>query len=155
MKLGIKGDNSVDKLDATRRRALWGFLDAFVAWQMADILKTLFPELPEHYGFALMVASLAGFAGFLWYGYQLWQMQEAAKADPALEASLNDERTRQLRNASLAFGFWTVLIYMAAMRLLDLVGWIPQHGPFWQLGIVIAVAAMIGHYLFKEWRDDE
>lgn len=148
-------ETTLERLERDRRYMLAGFLVGFVAWQMADILRTLLPDMPWQYGFLLPLASFAGILGFLWYGCRIWKLQRAAKADPAIESSLNDERTREMRNASLAFGFWAVLLYMAGMRLLYLVGWVSEHDAFWQLGIVVAASSVIGHYLYKEWRDDE
>lgn len=146
--------SDIDSLDRSRRRMLAGFVVAFSLWQLPGILAAII-ELPGWVGPVFSLVAVAGLAAFFWYGFRLWRLQAAAKADPAINASLNDERARQMRNASLAFGFWTLLIYMAGMRLASLLGWIAEHDPFWQLGIVVAASGAIGHYLYTEWRDDE
>lgn len=155
MKWATKGRDAPNDLDTARRRMLAGFLDAFVAWQMGQILRDLFEELPGNLGLILLIATLLGVAGFFWYGYKLMKLQQKAKSDPAIAASLDDERVRALRREAFSVSFWVLLVYVAFMRLLDLVGMIHDHGPFWQLGIVIGVSAAIGYYLWKERRDDE
>lgn len=147
-------ESTVDHLDRERRRMLAGFLEGFVAWQLAQIVQDLFDgQIAGYLIPVLHAAALIGMGIFGWYGYRIIRLCKQLEGDPALDEALNDERIRALRQESLAFSFWVLVIYIGGMRLLDLTGLVKASGPYWQLGLVVGAASAIGYFLWKEWRD--
>ena len=117
---------NIDQLDRSRRRALAGFLAAFAAWQIPTIAREILGRsLPDPVAAGLTL--LAAAAGVLWIVslLRLLLLQRAVARDPEAAAALDDERVHRVRARALAFGFWALVVYLAAVRLADFVVAVP------------------------------
>lgn len=141
-----------DQLDRSRRAMLVGFLVGFVAWQLPSIIGEIWGDvLPRYLELTLMVAALAGLAAFLYYGWRIIQLGRLVRDNPALDEALNDERVRWLRLRAFEAGFWTLVVYMAAVRLVAMAYALPAGaGAFMQLGLVVAASGAILAYLWLD-----
>lgn len=153
MKSELRG-LTTEQLDRGRRRMLLGFLGGFVAWQLPQVIQDLWGAvMPRYAEPAFLVAALAGLAGFFYYGWRIIQLGRLVKDDPAMNEALNDERVRWLRLRAFEAAFWTLVIYMAGVRLAALAYPLPAGaGPFMQLGLIVAASSAILAYL---WLDRE
>lgn len=140
-------ETTIEQLDRTRRRMLLGFLLAFVAWQGPTIAQEAFSAaLPGVVAASLGV--IAGACGLVWiyYAARLTILQRRVAADPEAAAALDDERVRHLRARAFTFAFWSIVVYLVAIRLASFAGDVPA-GPAAQGGLLVAAAAAIGAFL--------
>lgn len=137
----------IEVLERARRRMLAGFLVAFVAWQLPVVAEEL---LVEEMAPGIVTASrLVGVvAAVVWmvYSLRLWRLQRLVSRDPEAATALDDERVRQVRARSLGFGFWTLIVYLVAVRLGAFLVALPAAAVA-QLGFVVAAASVIGAFL--------
>lgn len=140
-------DRSIEQLDQTRRRTLLGFLIAFVAWQAPTIaqeaLGASVSALVE--GGLSILAAVAG-AVWIFYAARLVLLRRQVARDAEADATLNDERVRQLRSKALTFAFWALVVYLAALRLAAFAANVSV-GAAALGGLLVAAVAAIGAFL--------
>lgn len=140
-------EHRIEQLDRARRRTLLGFLVAFVAWQTPTIVQeALGAAVPASLGRGL--AGLAALAGAVWvfYAIRLVLLRRELARDSEAAAALDDERVRQVRARSLAFAFWALVVYLAAVRLATFAADLAA-GAVALGGLLVAAAAALGAFL--------
>jgi len=140
-------EGRIELLDRTRRRTLLGFLVAFVAWQAPTIAQEALGaavSAPVEGGLTI----LAAVAGVVWlfYAIRLILLRREVARDSEAAAALDDERVRQVRAKSLACAFWSLVVYLAAIRLATFATAIPA-GVAALGGLLVAAAAAIAAFL--------
>jgi hypothetical protein len=70
--------------------------------------------------------------------------------DPALAEAVNDERFHEVKSRAFVFGFWSLVVYAAAVVMADLVWSLPTAGVMMQPGRVMAAATPILAFLCLE-----
>lgn len=146
---------SVSALDRSRRRLLFWFAVAFVAWQLPTIAdNALGGELGRAGSGFVGLAALAGMLFWLVVAWRLLRLMQRVDGRPEVSGALNDERVRANRNRAIWTGFFTLVTYLALARagslLLDV-----SVAVVLDVGIVLAVVVPISAYLFMERGDDE
>ena len=137
----------IERLDRTRHRTLFGFLLAFVAWQGPTVAQeALGASVSPGVGGAL--TALAAAAGLVWlvYGVRWLLLRRELARDAAVAAALDDERVLHLRAKALAVGFWSLVVYLAAVRLAAFAADVSA-GAISLGGLLVAAVAAIGAFL--------
>lgn len=137
----------IERLDRARRRTLLGFLVGFVAWQAPTVAQeALGASLPAPLQGGLSI--LAAAAGVVWivYAIRLVRLRREIARDPATADALDDERVRHIRAKALAFAFWSLVVYLAAIRLAAFATEVSA-GATALGGLLVAAAAAIGAFL--------
>ncbi len=80
------------------------------------------------------------------YAIRLLRLRREIARDSEAAAALDDERVRHLRAKSLAFAFWSVVVYLTAIRLAAFAAELPA-GAAALAGLLIAAAAAIAAFL--------
>jgi hypothetical protein len=140
----------VEQLDRNRRRMLAGFLAGFLGWQLPPVLEYLFTMPPWLHLLLAVVVPLAGIAAFGWFLTKLVGLQKRLRREPALASVLRDERYRALEARVLMIGFWVVVLYLAAARLVVGFNGGPDAAVVTQLGLILAIATPIVALLWLE-----
>ena len=91
---------------------------------------------------------LAAAAGGVWvlYAIRLILLRREVARDSEAAAALDDERVRHLRVKSLSFAFWSLVVYLAAIRLAAFATDVPA-GVVALGGLLVAAAAAIVAFL--------
>jgi hypothetical protein len=140
-------EGRIEQLDRARRRTLLGFLVAFVAWQVPTIAQeALGTAVSSRVEGGLTI--LAAAAGGVWlvYAIRLMLLRREVARDSEAAAALDDERVRHLRAKSFTFAFWSLVVYLAAIRLATFATEIPA-GAAALGGLLVAAAAVIAAFL--------
>ena len=140
-------EGRIEQLERARRRTLLGFLVAFVAWQTPTIAQEALRaalSAPVERGLGILAAA----AGAVWVFYMLRLILLRRKVlhDSDAAAALDDERVRHIRAKSFIFAFWSLVIYLAAIRLATFATDVPG-GVVALGGLLVAAAAAIAAFL--------
>lgn len=145
-------EDLVESLDRRRRRMLAAFLVAFVAWQVPLVWQeALAGALPRRVALGLTAVSLIAWGVWLLVFVQFFRLRRQLAADPDLETALLDERVLDLQRRALVVGFWSLIVYLAVLRLSPLVVELST-AAVTQGGLVVGASAAIGAFLYLDRR---
>ncbi len=125
-----------------------GLLVAFVAWQAPTIAQEALGGAALSALVERVLTILAAAAGGVWvlYGIRLILLRRELSRDPEAAAALDDERVRQVRAKALAFAFWCLVVYLAAIRLATFATDLAA-GALALGGLLVAAVAALGAFL--------
>ncbi len=141
----------IEQLDIRRRRILAVLIAGFAAAQTAMILDRI--AAPRYWIHLILI--VIGLSGWIIFGLGvllMFNMGNALRKEPDAELALNDEFVRQKRGKATAAAFWTVMVFQAAILLLDLA--VPfDAGIAAQATLTAGVAAAIVGFLYYDRED--
>ncbi len=142
-----------ERMDLRRRQILALLIIGFGAAQTGMILDRILAPAPWIHGILILLS----LSGWILFGVQLFLMfrtGDQLRKRPEVELALNDEFVRQKRWKAATAGFWTVMIALAAIILIDLI--VPfDAGIAAQAAVTAGVAGLIGAFLYYDREDGD
>ncbi len=142
-----------ERAELQRRVILAGAIIGFCAAQTALILdRVVAPVRWIHIGLIII-----GLAGWVIFGVEVVNMVRTGatlRRTPNVERALNDEFVRQKRGRATAAAFWAVMIFQAAVIVLNLFVRVDA-GIGAQATITVGVVVLIASFLYFDREDGD
>ncbi len=142
--------NEIETLVQERNRFLIGFLAAWNAWQLPQVIEAFEPaSMPGWLTTVLAVVTVVGAVAFVFFMWRWWRLNKRICRDPEVSRVVNDERVRHNRLEAGSFGLISIIGILALLRALSM-GMELLAGGVLQGLIVVAVTVPIGRFPYLE-----
>ncbi|NII12098.1 hypothetical protein [Oleiagrimonas sp. C23AA] len=133
---------SIDRVSATYRHLMWGWLLFWLAFQTPDVMREFFGHPVATWAQGLLgISSLVGAIGSMVYATRVLKLKRQAKHDPIVAAAWADEYAVSLRRRSTIWGYLTTVTYLLVIQLADQIHAVRMVAMGWlHLGLLIATA---------------